>query len=155
MWVNGNHTTTSTSVPLGAGPWDSPINQNTMSYTYVVNAAGTYDYQCSFHYMMGMVGHFTANEASGIGENIAGVQLDVYANPATRNIQIHLNTTRSGQMNINLSDITGREVRQLASGDQSAGEHHLDYSVAGLPKGVYLLKFTFNNDDLIRKIIIQ
>src|SRR4051812_33659308 len=70
MWVNGTHTTTSTTIPVGATPWDQLIDQNSTSYMYVVNTAGTYNYRCTFHYTMGMVGQFTAEQASGISENI-------------------------------------------------------------------------------------
>ena len=155
MWVNGNHTTTSVNIPLGATPWDIIINQNNTSYMYVVPMQGIYDYQCTYHVSMGMIGHFTALESSGINEGTAGINLDVYANPVSKELQVDLKTTKSGMMNLSLNDITGREVKLLASAQQSAGEHHFQYSVAGLSKGLYLLKLSISDGDVIRKIIIQ
>ena len=154
MWVNGTHTTTSTSVPVGAATWDQMIDQNNTSYMYVITAAGTYNYHCNFHYTMGMVGQFTAEQSSGIAENIAGVSLNVFANPVNHQLQVDLKSSRNGDLTIILNDITGREVKMLAAGNQTAGEHHLEYNLADLPKGIYLLKFTLGNDELVRKIIL-
>lgn len=154
-WTNGNHTTTSTNVPNGAGQWDAPINQNATYYIYVPTVSGSYDYKCTFHASMGMVAHFTVLEASGIAENVPGIVLNVYANPATRELQIDLNTEKSAQVNLSLNDITGRLVRSFASAQQTAGEHHMQYSLEGLTRGLYLLKLNLGENELVRKVIIQ
>jgi plastocyanin len=60
VWVEGSHTTTSTSVPAGAASWDQPINSGNQSYSYTVTTAGTYNYHCTPHAGMGMVGSFVA-----------------------------------------------------------------------------------------------
>lgn len=49
VWVDGTHTTTSTSLPGGAAAWDSPINTTTTSFSYKVKVAGTYNYWCTIH----------------------------------------------------------------------------------------------------------
>ncbi|MFZ1799422.1 MAG: T9SS type A sorting domain-containing protein [Chitinophagaceae bacterium] len=49
VWVDGTHTTTSTSLPGGAAAWDSPINTTTTSFSYKVTIAGTYNYWCTIH----------------------------------------------------------------------------------------------------------
>src|SRR5215212_9348812 len=95
-WVNGNHTTTSTNVPLGAAAWDNMITQNEPVFMYVVTVAGVYDYWCTYHYMMGMIGHFTAVESSGLPENTAGINLQIYANPVSKELQVDLRTIKSG-----------------------------------------------------------
>lgn len=56
---NGSHTTTSTTIPSGATAWDQPINSSTPTYIYVPAAAGTYNYKCTPHQSMGMIGTFT------------------------------------------------------------------------------------------------
>jgi plastocyanin len=155
MWTNGFHTTTSTSVPAGAATWDVQINQTNQEFMYVATVAGSYNYQCSFHASMGMVASFTVLESSGISENLPGVSLNIYANPVTKELQIDLNTTKSSVLNLVLNDMTGREVKQLASAQQGAGEHHMQYNLAGLTRGVYLLKLNLNDEEMVRKIIIQ
>ncbi len=48
-WVNGSHTTTSTSVPDGAATWDHNMNSASTSFTYKLEVAGTYNYWCIPH----------------------------------------------------------------------------------------------------------
>jgi plastocyanin len=55
-WQNGMHTTTSTSIPSGAASWNSPIDSSHLRFRYQVTVAGTYRYQCNFHFAQGMVG---------------------------------------------------------------------------------------------------
>ena len=59
VWVSGNHTTTSTSIPAGAAAWDELINSSHTSYEYKPTLTGTYNYKCTPHVSMGMVGSFT------------------------------------------------------------------------------------------------
>jgi plastocyanin len=60
VWVQGTHTTTSTTIPAGAASWDKPITSSNQTYSYTVTVAGTYNYKCTPHAGMGMVGSFTA-----------------------------------------------------------------------------------------------
>lgn len=66
IWVEGNHTTTSTSIPSGAASWDAPLNSVNQEYEYIPTVAGTYDYICVPHAGIGMVGSFTVTEPAGI-----------------------------------------------------------------------------------------
>lgn len=59
VWVSGSHTTTSSSIPAGAATWDEPINSTSTVYDYVPAVAGVYNYVCTPHATMGMVGSFT------------------------------------------------------------------------------------------------
>jgi plastocyanin len=63
-WVEGSHTTTSTTVPAGAASWDNPLNSGNMTYSYTVTTAGTYNYVCTPHAGMGMDGSFVATAAA-------------------------------------------------------------------------------------------
>ncbi len=64
VWLNGSHTTTSSSVPAGASTWDHMINSTNTFYEYPVTVAGTYNYVCTPHAGMGMVGSFVAAGAA-------------------------------------------------------------------------------------------
>jgi plastocyanin len=154
MWVNGTHTTSSTTIPVGAPAWNEVIDQSNTSYMYIVTTAGSYNYQCNYHVSMGMVGQFTAEQASGLNENIAGVSLGIFANPVTKQLNVDLKSKRTGELTIYMNDITGRQVKMLSSGNQIAGEHHLHFDLAEFPKGIYLLKFIIGGDELVRKIIL-
>jgi plastocyanin len=63
VFVSGTHTTTSTTIPVGATSWNHDINSSPVntSFTYVPSVAGTYNYQCNIHVGFGMIGSFTVN----------------------------------------------------------------------------------------------
>ncbi len=77
VWVSGSHTTTSTIIPATAAVWDSPINSTTTSFEYKVAVAGTFNYKCTPHAAMGMVGSFTASTAAAT----------LSVSPSNRNVQ--------------------------------------------------------------------
>ncbi len=52
VWVSGFHTTTSTIIPIGAAPWDSPITSSNQVFEYKLTVGGTYNYKCSIHASM-------------------------------------------------------------------------------------------------------
>ncbi|MEO6166922.1 MAG: T9SS type A sorting domain-containing protein [Chitinophagales bacterium] len=57
-WVNGDHTTTSTTLPVGAASWNKSINSSNQSFIYVPAVVGTYNYKCNIHPTT-MLGNFT------------------------------------------------------------------------------------------------
>jgi plastocyanin len=63
VWINGGHTTTSTSVPGGAATWDAPMNSLNTSFDYTVTIPGTYNYFCKIHGALVMSGSFVATSA--------------------------------------------------------------------------------------------
>jgi plastocyanin len=64
VWISGTHTTTSTTIPAGAAIWDNPITSTNTSFEYKVIVAGTFNYKCTPHSSMGMIGSFTAVAAA-------------------------------------------------------------------------------------------
>jgi plastocyanin len=64
VWVQGSHTTTSSTIPSGATSWDAAINNGNQTYEYTVTIAGTYNYVCTPHAGMGMVASFVAAGAA-------------------------------------------------------------------------------------------
>jgi plastocyanin len=55
IWVNGTHTTTSTTIPARAKPWDTAVDVNHTRFKYKIRVAGTYNFHCSIH-PLSMVG---------------------------------------------------------------------------------------------------
>ncbi|MEI6684118.1 MAG: BACON domain-containing carbohydrate-binding protein [Bacteroidota bacterium] len=60
QWSAGSHTTTSGVIPSGAASWDHQINSGSQVFDYPVTVAGTFNYVCTPHAAMGMIGTFTA-----------------------------------------------------------------------------------------------
>ncbi|HUM46970.1 MAG TPA: T9SS type A sorting domain-containing protein [Chitinophagales bacterium] len=48
-WVNGIHTTTSTTLPPGAVAWNNAIDVSNQTFNYVPAVVGTYNYKCNIH----------------------------------------------------------------------------------------------------------
>jgi len=64
VWRNGMHTTTSTNIPPGARSWDAPIDSTNTRFRIRLRVAGTYSYQCTFHFFQGMVGTINVSATS-------------------------------------------------------------------------------------------
>jgi plastocyanin len=59
VWINGVHTTTSTTIPVGAPSWDAPMTSSNPVFEYRVGVAGVYNYLCTPH-SSSQIGSFTA-----------------------------------------------------------------------------------------------
>jgi len=97
VWISGSHTTTSTSVPTDAASWDSPINSSNTSFSYKVTVAGAYDYKCTPHAAMGMVGSFTANSPNTL--NVAPSNQNVTAANGSTSFSVTSNTSWNASSN--------------------------------------------------------
>jgi plastocyanin len=64
LWQNGTHTTTSTSIPSGARSWNAPMDSTDTRFRIHLRVADTYNYQCNFHFSIGMVGTIVVSTAS-------------------------------------------------------------------------------------------
>ena len=53
------HTTTSTDIPLGASSWDAELSAQNPTFDLVLSHVGVYDYICTPHVQIGMVGQIT------------------------------------------------------------------------------------------------
>lgn len=89
---------------------------------------------------------------TGVAENkMKNKILNVYPNPATSVV----NLTFVGEDNtqINLYDVTGKEV--FAKNISTTGINQEAINVSELPKGIYFLMLTSNNNKSTQKIIIK
>ena len=70
VWINGSHTTTYTIIPPSAPTWDNPINVSNQFFEYVPSIVGIYNYKCTPHAGMGMVGSFIVSSLPFISLNL-------------------------------------------------------------------------------------
>lgn len=152
VWTlgSGNHTTTSTTIPQGADPWDSPINSNVQSFTYVINVAGTYDYICTPHAFAGQM----------VAINTGINSLDLFSNfnifsvrPSIYNISYLL--ARSGNIKISVYDITGKSAKILKSSYQTAGTYSSNYNFEDLKKGIYIFEMIIDKHRFTKRLVID
>jgi plastocyanin len=97
VWVEGSHTTTSTSIPGGAASWNEPITASNQTYSYTVTTAGTYDYVCTPHAGMGMVGSFVATAANTLAVTPPNQNVD--ASAGNTSFSVTSNTTWNASSN--------------------------------------------------------
>ena len=153
-WKNGSHTTTSTSIPAGAATWDSPINIEFPTFNYVPTVLGTYNYKCTPHESMGMVGSFTVTAAAGIANNLPSVRINIYPNPFTDKVTISADASGNSRLQtLRIYDITGNMLRQVNfPGDGNPVERDLLF--AELPSGLLLFEFRDSQGAIfIRRVV--
>ncbi|MDG2332238.1 MAG: T9SS type A sorting domain-containing protein [Flavobacteriales bacterium] len=126
------HTITSSSIPATAASfdytWQAPADT---FFQYVPTVAGIYDYVCTPHATMNMVGQFTVNNA---GTSVADDypkpdELRVYPNPTCHTIFL-LNDENS--YSFKLYSTAGKMV--------SEGIFNTQLDLSYLPNGIYILE---------------
>ncbi len=75
-------------------------------------------------------------------------------NPFRGSTVITYQLADAGRVELSLEDVTGRHLRDLWSGEQSAGTHTVDLSSAGLPSGVYYYRLTQGNQTQRRTCVV-
>ncbi len=66
VWVAGNHTTTSATIPAGAAAWDEPMTSGNTMYNYTPSVTGIYNYVCTPHEAFGMIGTITVEAVTPV-----------------------------------------------------------------------------------------
>jgi plastocyanin len=106
VWVQGSHTTTSSSIPGGAASWDAPINSGNQTYSYTVTVAGVYNYVCTPHAGMGQTGTFTAT-APPPALTVTPSNQNVSASAGSTSFTVTSNTTWSASSNQSWCTVNG------------------------------------------------
>jgi plastocyanin len=151
QWVNGSHTTTSTSVPVGAPTWDSPISSVNPVFDYIVTLTGSYTYKCTPHFP-GMTGSFTASAVSVPEFSSAqSFQWNITDNQLT----VSLNLSATSSLNVRLYSLLGSNAKELTSLENFHGFFNQTWSLAEMRKGIYFLEVTASGRKVVRKIMID
>ena len=126
------HTITSSSIPATAASfdytWQAPADT---FFQYVPTVAGIYDYVCTPHVTMNMIGQFTVNNAStSIAENYTThEELLVYPNPTVSTISLLNNDKKYA---FKLYSTAGKMV--------SEGIFNTQLDLSYLPNSIYILE---------------
>ncbi len=157
MWDNsgGQHTTTSTTIPVGAASWDQVISQSSQMFTYTPTVPGSYDYICVYHQSMGMIGHFHVSGV-GIESVIPAAVLSIKGAYSTgESITIKYGLPQTQNVSMRIADMLGKTVNVFFSENKSAGTYDDTYSIAGLRNGIYFLELKSDNATVTKKIIVE
>ncbi|MFA5403776.1 MAG: T9SS type A sorting domain-containing protein [Ignavibacteria bacterium] len=143
QWVSGTHTTTSTTIPPTASVWDQPISSIDISYSYIITVPGTYNYKCTPHESMGMVGVINAQISSITkNENITlTYKLNQnYPNPFNPMTNISFSIPKSEFVKITVYNEIGREIETVLSENLNVGSYTINYNASKLSSGIYFYK---------------
>jgi plastocyanin len=150
-WKSGSHTTTSTTIPSGATPWDNPMDATHLTFNYVPTKAGVYHYKCSVH--GSMAGQFTVVSELGIVQNTQVPKITIYPNPASDKIFVDF-TPQEGIFiqRLAIYDMGGKIIREASFNDRSTFPEYID--LTGIPEGMMVFEFVDNlNRTYIRKAL--
>ena len=68
--------------------------------------------------------------------------------------KIAYSLSTQGMVAISIYDSKGALVKTLANGFQSAGDHSIPFSSKSLSNGIYYLRMTANNSNLVEKFVV-
>lgn len=87
-------------------------------------------------------------------ENINQIDFDLSPNPASCNIEITFALNSTQETNIYLTDISGKNISNIFSGELTAGNHILKENISALPAGIYFIYIrSAENGTAIKKFI--
>ena len=72
-------------------------------------------------------------------------------NPATR---ITYRLPNDGAVQLDVFSVSGELVTTLVSGHQNAGNYSVDFSEKSLPSGMYMYRLSFNNQSIVKKMLL-
>ncbi len=158
MWMSGIHTTTSVSVPTGATAWSSPMDSAHTSFIYKVTDAGLYNFQCNYHYFMGMTGTITVNP-TGIKPISNTVPdkfelLQNYPNPFNPTTNINFNISNHAVIKLVIYDLKGAEVVTLVKQEVQPGSYSVVWDASGYSSGLYLFRLEAPGFSQTRKMLV-
>ncbi len=142
-----------------------PVHQYAQAGTYVICLTITDAIGCSNTYCQTDSLQRTNNAmvtvnvripwALGVPEKQSINNWSIYPNPVSNSMNINYNLSGATDVVINLYDMLGNKVQQIANSRQSAGQHSLVFDATSVPQGVYLMQIVADNKILNQKITVM
>lgn len=161
VWVSGIHTTTSTTIPQGAASWDEIISSANQTYSYPVLVAGLYNYVCTPHIAMGMVGSFNANPSNVVPIISSATDyqlLQNYPNPFNPTTKIQFSIPKSEFVTLLVYDLLGREVAVLINEILPQGVYEYEFNTNkgyNISSGLYFYSLKTESFQSTRKMLLS
>ena len=155
MYNEGQHTTTSTQIPAGAATWNQVLSQNSPVFIYIPTVAGSYDYECSFHASMGMLGHFTVLSGASAISEVKSVNTFSGSISQGRELEVNYQLMDPSAVNLTLHDVIGNQICIVLSQDQAPGVYSFKRDVPVFSGGIYFLILVTKDAKLTRRIVVN
>jgi phosphatidylserine/phosphatidylglycerophosphate/cardiolipin synthase-like enzyme len=152
MIIDQSNSASDPLVWTGSHNWSSGANNSNDENSIVIHDATLANiYHQNFVKIVSAANIFTSIFDPA---RLTGNDITVYPNPASDYINIDFKATKSGDYKIFLNDLSGQKVLELKKG-ANAGIIHEAVNLAGLPKGIYLIRIVTNNGSSAQKVIIR
>ena len=89
---------------------------------------------------------------NGIPDISQSLSTKIYPNPASQQVTISYTLSKEEELEINLTDMTGRVVAHLYTGSQHTGVYDITTDLSLLSGGIYFVQFRSPEGTLVRKI---
>lgn len=77
-----------------------------------------------------------------------------YPNPFSNKVSISLTLEEVSDTQIQIFDLTGKQVKSLVSEKLNAGTHQFDWDATGMSAGIYFYSLTVGNELLTKKLVL-
>jgi plastocyanin len=151
VWTGGTHNTVSGSIPSGAAAWNSPISSSVTQYDYVPTVDGIYLFACTIH---SFYGQFSVALPNAINSPIPSINFLVSAKENS-NYTLTYRVLVNSKVDLSLTDMTGKVVRILFSGEKQGGEYVENYFLEDLKADIYFLQMSCDNRQITRRIFVE
>lgn len=101
---------------------------------------------------------FSIQPASSIAEAEAhNMNVSIYPNPVTQNTVASIALFQNADLNVNITDITGKVVATRNAGQLEAGEHNIELApmTSELRAGVYFISIKAGQNVITKKLIVE
>lgn len=90
-----------------------------------------------------------------VEENTVLSSVNVYPNPSSANTNVEFDLTNTSDVNITLTDLTGKLISQPVNGEMTEGNHTVAIDLDNVEAGVYLVEITINGASKIEKLVVK
>jgi hypothetical protein len=77
-----------------------------------------------------------------------------YPNPFNASTEIHYRLPEDAHVRLDLFNVAGQLVEHLVDGEQTAGQHVVDWNAGNLPSGIYLARLYAGDQMATRKMVL-
>jgi hypothetical protein len=91
----------------------------------------------------------------GIEDATKGITLKAYPNPVINVLNLDMNLTSGGLVDIDMTDMTGKIVKKIASETYSAGATTLQIETSDLTNGIYFIRVNINGKSYRYKVSVK
>ncbi|MEP4092823.1 starch-binding protein [Reichenbachiella sp.] len=99
---------------------------------------------------------FGGNPSNGINENETAVlSVRAFPNPSSSYTNFEYYIPEATMVSLTLHDVTGREIRQIATSNQPSGKYSLQINVSDLDRGIYFYQLKAGTQRMGSRILIE